>query len=555
MTQKTTSNNTSREIQAVTQMDFLSALYPQSSGEHWLELRCIHPETGEVRTLWTQLNKSSQRDDVLKQADKLNAEGFGLFFAPCLRKERKGSVASAILLPAMWIDIDCDDDPQKREKGMTKLHDFDPAPSIIVDSGGGWHAYWLLNEPFVLETEEAKQKVSQIMQGLFTALDGDAGYVKSVASIMRLPNSINTKPERNNALVKLMEWHPKHRYSLSNFEWLEVKSKPQNGYLPVFSTNGNGHHPLPSRTEQYLASGAYDGNHNAELFAAACQMRDAGYSQSDTERELLARHIADGIGNENSASREKEARATIASAYSQPAREPIASPNHHARQVVQQLVGQYQVEQKPERPTTAQIVEAVEACIHLNPIEWAEERQRLKNVCGDGLKISDIDRLYKEKKKAVERQQQQEYVDTESYLMLDGKIIYRKETYRGTMEKTVTDWAATALYQTCQIDDDGKELHVTTIELQRGSSSKKLDIPGDVFVDDIALRRFIGASAGSQYVVRAGMSKHLVPAIVQLSGEFPIHRHYNFMGWMELDGCAAWRRKQFWYNQCRLNTN
>src|SRR5690606_24475171 len=58
----------------------------------------------------------------------------------------------------------------------------------------------------------------------------------------------------------------------------------------------------------------------------------------------------------------------------------------------------------------------------------------------------------------------------------------------------------------------------------------------DVFVDDVALRRFIGASAGSQYVVRAGMSKHLVPAIVQLSGEFPTHRHYNFMGWMELDG-------------------
>jgi hypothetical protein len=32
------------------------------------------------------------------------------------------------------------------------------------------------------------------------------------------------------------------------------------------------------------------------------------------------------------------------------------------------------------------------------------------------------------------------------------------------------------------------------------------------------------------------MSKHLVPAIVQLSGEFPTHRHYNFMGWMQLDG-------------------
>ena len=196
MTQKMTSNNTSHEIQAVTQSDFLSVLYPQPSEEHWLELRCIHPGTGEVRTLWTQRNKPKQLESVLKPADKLNAEGFGVFFAPCLRKEKKGSVTSAIMLPALWIDIDCDDDPQKREKGMANLCTFDPAPSVIVDSGGGWHAYWLLDEPFLLETDDDKQKINQIMQGLFTALDGDEGYVKSVASIMRLPSTINTKPEQ-----------------------------------------------------------------------------------------------------------------------------------------------------------------------------------------------------------------------------------------------------------------------------------------------------------------------------------------------------------------------
>jgi hypothetical protein len=32
------------------------------------------------------------------------------------------------------------------------------------------------------------------------------------------------------------------------------------------------------------------------------------------------------------------------------------------------------------------------------------------------------------------------------------------------------------------------------------------------------------------------MYKHLVPAIVHLSGEFPTHRHYNFMGWKQIDG-------------------
>lgn len=516
---------------------FLSSLYPDPLAELWLEIRCINPTTGEIRVLWTQIGNVNQHANVLKQSDKLNAEGYGIYFAPCLRNQKKGNADSASLLPALWVDVDCDDDSHKRDKALSKLREFDPAPSMILNSGGGWHGYWLLDEPFRLATDDDKQKIAHIMQGLFSALDGDDGYVKSVASVMRLPNSINTKPDRDGAMVEIVEWHPERRYLLRDFEWLEVKPKPQNNYMPTFSTNGNGHHPLPPRTEQYLASGAYDGNRNAELFAAACQMRDAGYSQSDAERELIPRHVADGNGNESSASREKEAQATIVSVFSRPAREPIASPRQIAETQVKQLLDRYGQKQKTvDRPTTDEIVQAVEACVHLNAIEWAEQREKFKSLTGDGLKISDIDRLYREKKKAVERERQQEYVDTESYLLLDGKIIYRKETYRGVMEKTVTDWSAQALYQTCQIDDDGKEAHVTTVELQRGSSVKKLDVPGEVFVDDLALRRFIGASAGAQYVVRAGMSKHLVPAIVQLSGEFPTHRHYNFMGWMELDG-------------------
>ena len=513
--------------------EFLNALYLNAPEGLFLELRCIHPTDGQVRSLWTDVHNLKA---TLEQAKKLNEQGYGIYYAPCLRSEQKGNESTSRLLPALWIDIDCDDDDQQRKQGLNKLKTFDPAPSIILNSGGGWHGYWLLNEPFMLETDEHKNKVSAILKGLFTALDGDEGYVKSVASIMRLPSTHNTKPERDNACVQITEWHPDRRYSLSEFAWLEVKPTSNNHYTPMFSHNGNGNHVLPPRTEQYLASGAFKGDRNRELFAAACQLRDAGFSQTDAEAQLISRYVADGNGSENPAGREKEAKATIASAYSQSPRKPITSPKQHAREVVQKLVGNYPVKQKFDRPSTEDIVEAVEACVYMNAVEWAEQREKFKQITGDGLKIADIDRLYRNKKKEQERQRQQDYVDAESYVTLDGKIIYRKETYRGTMEKTVTDWTATALYQTCQVDDDGKQNHVTTIELKRGDKSKTLDVPGEVFVDDVALRRFIGSNAGAQYIVRAGMSKHLVPAIVQLSGEFPTHRHYNFMGWMELDG-------------------
>ena len=316
MTQKhqsTNDENVSRET-------FLSVLYPNAPADLWLELRCIHPGTGEVRALWTQIEKEKQREAVLKRADTLNGEGYGVYFAPCLRSQKKGNAASAALLSALWIDIDGPE--EHRQRDLERLQAFDPPPSVIVSSGGGWHGYWMLDEPLSLD-EDNKQKIGRVMQGLFTALGGDEGYVKSVASVMRLPGSINTKPDRDGAAVQIKDWHPDRRYLLHCFDWLEVQPRPkveQIGNLNVVTLNGNA--PLPPRTETYLSSGATNGNRNHELFAAACQLRDVGYSQSDAERELVSRYVADGNGSENSASREKEARATIASAFSQPPREP-----------------------------------------------------------------------------------------------------------------------------------------------------------------------------------------------------------------------------------------
>src|SRR5690606_2282321 len=109
MTQKTTANNE----RIVARSEFLAALYPDVPDKFWLELRCIHPETGEVRSFWAQPDSDQQREAIFKQTDKLNGEGYGVYFAPCLRKEKKGSAASAALVSALWVDVDCDGDPTK----------------------------------------------------------------------------------------------------------------------------------------------------------------------------------------------------------------------------------------------------------------------------------------------------------------------------------------------------------------------------------------------------------------------------------------------------------
>jgi hypothetical protein len=532
MTQNNVVNKTDTvDAPSTTRRDLLNALYKGSPDHLYLELRCIHPVTGEARSLWGRMGNKRELAAVLQQAEKLNREGFGVYFAPCLRKAKQGKAEAAALVPALWVDVDCDGNPHQRDENLRKLRDFGPAPSFIVDSGGGWHGYWLLDEPFQLQSESDRQKIAAMLRGLFAALGGDPEYVKTVAGIMRLPESINTKPERNAAVVCLVESHPERRYPLETFDWLESQRQVERvDSLKVVMLNGSGQHPLPRRTEEYIAAGATEGSRNTELFQAACQLRDAGYSQSDAERQLVPRYVADGCS-------EREALATIRSAYSRPARDPIPEGRQTARQQVEQIVSRFgQSEAERERPTIEQISTAVQACATLNAVEWAAERQRLKAVCGEGLKIADLDRLYREAKRDLFRTAATAAPAAERYLVADGGMVFEKQTERGTNRQTVAGWVGQVLERTSRLDDDGQVEHLTVLQLSCGEETLTLHVPSELFGDPNALQRFIAGHAGENFTVRAGMIRHLAPAILALSGTYPRRKTYRFMGWTEVNG-------------------
>src|SRR5689334_941675 len=86
--------------------EFLRALYTGSPDNLYLELRCIHPITGEARSLWGRVGNKRELSSALKQAEVLNREEYGVYFAPCLRKTKQGKAEAAALVPALWVDID-----------------------------------------------------------------------------------------------------------------------------------------------------------------------------------------------------------------------------------------------------------------------------------------------------------------------------------------------------------------------------------------------------------------------------------------------------------------
>lgn len=98
----------------------------------------------------------------------------GLRPAVMNKKAKKNDIAIAHFL---HIDID---DPDALERVLG----FSPPPTVIVFSGGGYHAYWKLKEP-----NDDLVRVETINIGLANALGGDNCH--NIDRIMRLPGTVN----------------------------------------------------------------------------------------------------------------------------------------------------------------------------------------------------------------------------------------------------------------------------------------------------------------------------------------------------------------------------
>lgn len=151
----------------------------------------------------------------------------GMFGHRLVRNEkgkRTADVNSCTNTGVVWADFDDTKNPVEvlQRVWRSKL----PEPSIIVDSGGGLHCYWLL-------TERAGHEAVDVVKALAVVLGSD-GSVCTTPQVMRLPGSYNVKDEfPEPPLCHIISFSEK-RYSLSLFQnVLNVKPTQQNTRQPV----------------------------------------------------------------------------------------------------------------------------------------------------------------------------------------------------------------------------------------------------------------------------------------------------------------------------------
>ena len=125
--------------------------------------------------------------------------------------------ANALVVPALWCDVDPPHEISAerlrhwRKLAYERLTGCLPPPSMVVDSGRGLHAYWLLRPPVRLEGPDRERLADGVVsanRSLAVLLDGD--NVSDLARVMRLPGSVNPK---NGAPCRLLEdGGPRYRF-------------------------------------------------------------------------------------------------------------------------------------------------------------------------------------------------------------------------------------------------------------------------------------------------------------------------------------------------------
>lgn len=164
-------------MKSLTAETFLTRLWPAKLlRNETLELRAIKRKSGTInRNFFTSI------DSFLKAAREYG-EGWDIYFGVSTRYLHGGKKQDCYRLKTVWVDFD----------KVDKLPDFgDLPPDLVVNSGAGFHVYWILEEPIFVRTGRWKE-IEAVNRALAKKFGGDPMAIDA-SRILRVPELYNYK--------------------------------------------------------------------------------------------------------------------------------------------------------------------------------------------------------------------------------------------------------------------------------------------------------------------------------------------------------------------------
>ncbi len=174
--------------------DFFKRLHGKCDGK--IELRAILKDKVRDRTF---VALSSNWQSVTQEIDKFceDNKNSNQYLGVATRDGIAGTKENIVSISCLWAEIDSKHFPDASEARVQEIIDKFPfKPTIVVNSGGGYHLYWLLEKPVDLKRSEDVRKVNDwIRLELGKLGDCKLDNIGDIPRILRLPDTINHKYE------------------------------------------------------------------------------------------------------------------------------------------------------------------------------------------------------------------------------------------------------------------------------------------------------------------------------------------------------------------------
>ena len=188
---------------SITTKDFLQMLYGKCK-EGCITITTLPGAVNEHIPI-TELNKAAERIKML-------GTSANTYYCVALRQEGlpssvRGDIGQIHTVVCMVADVDVlgpahkeKDLPKTEKEAIDFVNGLKLMPSIIVRSGNGVHAIWLLDEPFVIHNEDEREQIRELSAGfgMYVIAEGrKKGWkldnVQDIPRMLRAPGSLNFK--------------------------------------------------------------------------------------------------------------------------------------------------------------------------------------------------------------------------------------------------------------------------------------------------------------------------------------------------------------------------
>ncbi len=188
---------------------------------NYIEFRTINHETDEVRQMFYEL---TGKRVPLENLEDFHKQGFDIYYAPGIRKFKKGTRDSVIEVPVLWVDID-NKHNEDLEDRIDNIHaiskEIDLIPSVIINSGNGFHLYFKFKQNIQIRSQEDIQEIESRLRWLASIFGGDS--VWDISRVMRLPGFYNLKDPQNPKKCSIIAFNKDAKYELSDFKTTNIK--------------------------------------------------------------------------------------------------------------------------------------------------------------------------------------------------------------------------------------------------------------------------------------------------------------------------------------------